>query len=460
MKDERGCVARPTVSSGAGRSLPILVFALALMIVSPTQAQSADKVSGHAGAKSPQAPSASTVYSVASPSMVVVEAFSAVGTSQGSGVVYASGRTAQSYEQFQRGNVGSTVVSNAHVVKGAKRVTVRKGDKRYEAAVKYADDDWDLAILQVDGVGLPACKVDPDNRVTIGQNVYAIGAPLGLENSITEGIISAKRENSGITLLQTTAPISRGNSGGGLFDANGLLVGITTFKLMEGENLNFAVDAQHLAEIKTALWDADEIRDRVNGDLAPDQMARIRSHRFVKWLLSERDSGGEKLYQSVERNLERLLNKAIQSGLGELEQSLTGKEMAEPSDNSDPDEEIERFAHELADRFLLAEADGRDLRAESDETMRLVCQLSRVRHENEWSDFDNADELMLNLDYRGKTVNGYPAKISDSEVRWTANTKDGIAIEGVLNRYTGAFKIQRPESVFAGTCQPVTNKKF
>jgi serine protease Do len=78
----------------------------------------------------------------------------------------------------------------------------------------------------------------------IGEKLYSIGAPLGLELTLSDGLLSAKRALSGSHLIQTTAPISPGSSGGGLFDAYGNLVGITTFLLKNSENLNFAIAAQ------------------------------------------------------------------------------------------------------------------------------------------------------------------------------------------------------------------------
>jgi len=77
--------------------------------------------------------------------------------------------------------------------------------------------------------------------LTIGESVYSVGSPKGLENTLGQGIISGKRELSGLKLIQTTAQILKGSSGGGLFDRFGNLIGITTFKLADSEGLNFAI---------------------------------------------------------------------------------------------------------------------------------------------------------------------------------------------------------------------------
>ena len=90
-------------------------------------------------------------------------------------------------------------------------------------------------------------EVRPFSDIRVGEKVYAIGAPkglqLGLGLSIADGIVSAKRSIGTRNLVQTTAPISAGSSGGGLFDSEGKLVGITTFTIEDTQNLNFALAA-------------------------------------------------------------------------------------------------------------------------------------------------------------------------------------------------------------------------
>jgi S1-C subfamily serine protease len=78
----------------------------------------------------------------------------------------------------------------------------------------------------------------------VGERVYAIGAPEGLELTISEGLVSGLREYENVRVIQTSAAISHGSSGGGLFDVNGRLIGITTFSLKEGQNLNFALPGE------------------------------------------------------------------------------------------------------------------------------------------------------------------------------------------------------------------------
>lgn len=96
---------------------------------------------------------------------------------------------------------------------------------------------------------LPAVQIASSQALKVGDRVYAIGAPQGLELSLSEGLVSGLRKENGTTLIQTTAAISKGSSGGGLFDAQGRLVGITTMYLKDGQNLNFAIPAELIASV-------------------------------------------------------------------------------------------------------------------------------------------------------------------------------------------------------------------
>jgi len=93
----------------------------------------------------------------------------------------------------------------------------------------------------------PVARVAPLSSMKVGQRLYAIGAPQGLELSLSEGLVSGLRKDGDTTLIQTTAAISPGSSGGGLFDERGHLVGITTMFLKDSQALNFAVPAEMIA---------------------------------------------------------------------------------------------------------------------------------------------------------------------------------------------------------------------
>ncbi len=123
------------------------------------------------------------------------------------------------------------IVTNNHVVDGADELTVTLTDnKEYSARIIGADKTTDLALIKIDGRNLPAIEIANSDDVKVGEWVLAIGNPLGLNNTVTAGIISAKARtlgaNSVESFIQTDAAINAGNSGGALVNCQGQLVGI------------------------------------------------------------------------------------------------------------------------------------------------------------------------------------------------------------------------------------------
>jgi S1-C subfamily serine protease/Flp pilus assembly protein TadD len=136
------------------------------------------------------------------------------------------------------------LVTNYHVVREGKNFRVLQGSKTWPAYVVAVDAGHDLAELRVDGLKAPAVVIRRSSTLAVGEQVYAIGAPEGLELTISHGLVSGLRNFDGEITIQTSAAISPGSSGGGLFDSHGRLIGITTAFLKEGENLNFATPAE------------------------------------------------------------------------------------------------------------------------------------------------------------------------------------------------------------------------
>jgi len=123
------------------------------------------------------------------------------------------------------------ILTNAHVVKDAKEVTVRLADRReYAAKVLGSDAATDIAVLRIDAKGLPTVRLGDPKQLQVGDPVLAIGAPYGLEQTATAGIVSAKGRSlpgdAAVPFIQTDAAVNPGNSGGPLFDAAGNVVGI------------------------------------------------------------------------------------------------------------------------------------------------------------------------------------------------------------------------------------------
>lgn len=156
------------------------------------------------------------------------------------------------------------IATCAHVVEGAKSVKVTlNDDTAYDATIVGTDKKNDIAIIKIDATGLTPAVVGDSETLTVGSEVIAIGNPLGeLRGTATAGIISATNrtievESQTMTLIQTDAAISPGNSGGGLFDASGKLIGIVNAKVSDSraEGLGFAIPVNSVL---------DEISDLLN----------------------------------------------------------------------------------------------------------------------------------------------------------------------------------------------------
>ena len=123
------------------------------------------------------------------------------------------------------------ILTNAHVVREAKDVTVKLSDRReYTAKVIGIDTATDIAVLRIDATGLPVVRLGDPQSLEVGDPVLAIGAPYGLEQTATQGIVSAKGRSlpgdAVVPFIQTDAAVNPGNSGGPLFDGTGSVVGI------------------------------------------------------------------------------------------------------------------------------------------------------------------------------------------------------------------------------------------
>jgi len=154
-------------------------------------------------------------------------------------------------------NEDGFLITNFHVIENETQISVevyhqRNGEldrKTYKqvriiALNKFAD----LALLKVDDPGAPRFKyvaLGSADALSVGEKVFAIGSPLGLERTVTEGILSTKtREMAGTLYLQTTAQINPGNSGGPLLNMSGEVIGVTNMKATAGEGLGFAIPVE------------------------------------------------------------------------------------------------------------------------------------------------------------------------------------------------------------------------
>jgi len=209
------------------------------------------------------------------------------------------------------------IITNAHVVKGAERVQVvfTKPD-RSARAVPPVDEEavlpatvvglteyFDLALLKVEATGLPSLPFADFHTVTQGQVVVAVGSPLGLDNSVTMGVVSSvarqARPDSPIVYVQTDAPINPGNSGGALVDVEGRLVGINTLILSQtggNEGLGFALPAPIVELAYDSLRKKGHVDRRILGvavqRITPTLAAGLGLPRAQGLVVCDLESGG------------------------------------------------------------------------------------------------------------------------------------------------------------------------
>lgn len=174
-------------------------------------------------------------------------------------------------------NESGLVGTNYHVIENTDSIIVKTSDGRYfNAELIVADDKNDFAIIKIINPGnekFPIIKFGNSDELKAGQEVYAIGSPLGFEYTLSSGIIAAVRENEKVNftdpityetstknfekVIQITAPISPGNSGGALFNSKGEVIGITTYTYTGYGNLNFAIASGTFQKLITAAESND-----------------------------------------------------------------------------------------------------------------------------------------------------------------------------------------------------------
>lgn len=143
------------------------------------------------------------------------------------------------------------IVTNYHVIKDATKALVKLTNGAFfpVESVLASDSAEDLAIVKVAGRNLPTLKMANSDTVQVGERVVAIGSPLGLESTVSDGIVSALRKEQTAAWIQTTAPVSPGNSGGPLLRLDGGVVGVITWGLKLGQNLNFAASSNDVSAL-------------------------------------------------------------------------------------------------------------------------------------------------------------------------------------------------------------------
>jgi S1-C subfamily serine protease len=177
----------------------------------------------------PTGPPLEALAETATRAVVLIDVQTASGSRQGSGFLV---------------DVSGLILTNFHVMRDARsaRVKLASGDVYDRVSILASDERRDIAVLQVAGFALPTLALGNSDSVRIGSSVVLIGSPLGLENTVSTGIVSGRRqEPEGFQLIQITAPASPGSSGGAVLSASGEVIGIVASQQVAGQNLNFAV---------------------------------------------------------------------------------------------------------------------------------------------------------------------------------------------------------------------------
>lgn len=170
------------------------------------------------------------LYQRLSPSVWLVRTYDRDGAPLATGSAVASGP--------------ETLLTNCHVLRRAQRVTILNDNVAHEAKLQYLDIERDLCQITARNLHAPAVVLGDSDALAVGQKVYTLGNPRGLERTLSDGLVSALRRSEDqrqLLRIQISAPISHGSSGGGLFDTQGRLVGITSSGVDDAQNLNFAI---------------------------------------------------------------------------------------------------------------------------------------------------------------------------------------------------------------------------
>ena len=226
------------------------------VVVQQVQRETSDAT--NANSTDGTAMSVQQIASVVSPSVVAITTEQMSGSQTWFGGYYVQSGAGSGVIISQDGYI----MTCAHVVSGATSIKVQlsSGDS-YDATVVGSDSTSDIAVIKIDATGLTPAVIGDSDALAVGETVVAVGNPLGtLSNSVTDGIISALNrqvtvQNNNMTLLQTSASISPGNSGGGLFNANGELIGIVNAKstYSDAEGIGFAIPINQAMQIGQEL---------------------------------------------------------------------------------------------------------------------------------------------------------------------------------------------------------------
>lgn len=183
----------------------------------------------------------------------------------------------------------NSVVTNYHVIKNYEKIKIItfNGKQYKESFVNATDSINDLALLRfTEGNnfkdGLKRNKED----YQIGQKIFVIGNPLGLNYTVTEGIISSIRKSLNNEIIQFTAPVSKGSSGSPILDENGQVLGVVSFQMREGQNLNFAIPIKYAVDLSNKY----PLISTENKPAFNNEYDNVSSSNLMKWAEEKYDN--------------------------------------------------------------------------------------------------------------------------------------------------------------------------
>jgi S1-C subfamily serine protease len=246
-------------------------------------------------------------------------------------------------------NKDGLILTNNHVIDNAQRVEVMLSDKhKYKATVMGVDKNHDLALLKIDAPNLVPAVLSESNGLVVGQRVYAIGNPFGLEGTMTRGIISSIRSirgpnNSPIEdAIQTDAAVNPGNSGGPLLNSRGEVIGITTLiasnpNVDQSAGIGFAIPVNTAKAVIADFAKYGRVRrpslDIATLPISPDIAQQVGLPADYGLLIERVLPGGAADKAGLHGGTQRMYqgNQPVMLG-GDLIVAIDGQEIAEPQD--------------------------------------------------------------------------------------------------------------------------------
>jgi hypothetical protein len=377
---------------------------------------------------------AQRVFEAAGDKVVVIRGDGPHGERQGSGVVIHSAASV------------AQVVTAWHVVRDSKSVNVIHQGNRMVGHIAYADESLDLAIILVNGKDLSAVPVAVGtDDMPVGYELFAIGSPLGLENTITQGLFSGHRYIGGVRMLQTDATVAPGSSGGGLFDEGGTLVGVVVSRPSEGEGFAFAIDASVLNSIQRGVTVFSVLVGVLRSTENRDDLAFLvqNTPSFVHWLMTADTGSGVPLVDSFG---DIVVDSITQYG-GNFVTGLSES----PEFLALVDGTVDRFKREV---HRHEQAPPREPSASpgprSGGTVTLVCSFYEIMGEQH--------ELKVEIDFDQNTINGHPLVATEGRIFYPTGNEDFVMY---LDRFSGTLiGVFESGSMEVGECKPIDSRRF